>query len=72
MMSLTNAMSAGARRPAEYVYSARMMKAAASGSSPVRPSALITTSMPMSCSAMYGIVATTPVSATANSSAREP
>ncbi len=54
------------------MYSARIRNAAISGSSPCRPSARITTSIPTSCSAMYGIVASTPVIATASSNAREP
>jgi hypothetical protein len=79
-VSLTNAMSAGARRPEEYVYAASRAKAMKSGMSrsnqpapsrPPRPSTSSTAWMPMSCSAMYGIVARMPVNATARLSALE-
>src|SRR5437763_446393 len=45
--------------------------AAVSGQDPVMPIALSTASIPMSCSATYGMVATIPVSATAPASQRE-
>ena len=52
---------------------ARMTNAMISGRSPIRPSpetpiAPITTCMPTSCSAIYGIVATMPVTPTASAS----
>src|SRR5262249_58988681 len=65
-------MSAGARNPDEYVYNARMTNAAMRGSSPLIPSALIAVDIPISWRAIYGIVASTPVSATADSNERDP
>ena len=43
-----------------------------SGQSPLMPIAPSTTWMPTSCSAMYGIVASSPVAATAVAIGREP
>ena len=76
-MSLTIAIEAGARRPLEYVKAARITKAINSGRSATRPvpempSAPISTWMPTSCSAMYGIVATMPVIVIASASQRLP
>ena len=48
-----------------------MMKAAMIGKSPFKPIVLIVTLMPISCRAIYGMVATMPVIATASSSPRE-
>ncbi len=57
--SLTNAISAGARRPDEYVYAASTAKAMMSGRSrtnvlPEPPSPIVSSTawMPTSCSAM--------------------
>ena len=71
-------MSAGARRPDWYVYAARIANAMtigrwrASPLVPTTPIVLRTASMPTSCSAMYGIVATIPVMATSSASVDEP
>ncbi len=79
--SLTNAISAGARSPEEYVYAARTPKAISSGRSftnqlvfspPPTPITSSTAWMPTSWSAMYGIVARMPVTATASESPLEP
>jgi hypothetical protein len=71
--SFTSAISAGARSPLEYVYAARITNAIMSGRSPMKPvpvipSAAITTWIPTSWSAMYGMVARIPATATANAS----
>ena len=71
------AIDAGARSPLEYVNAASTPKAMMSGRSaampePVTPSAPTTTWMPTSCSAMYGSVATMPVTVTASASHRLP
>jgi hypothetical protein len=63
-MSLTNAIRAGARRPDWYVYAASTTNATISGHAPGTRIVRSTASMPTSCSAMYGIVATMPVTAT--------
>ncbi len=75
---MTNAIIAGARRPEEYVYAASTANAISSGRSlasrlsPPRPIVSKTACMPTSCSAMYGIVARMPVTATASDSPRLP
>ncbi len=76
-VSFTNAISAGARRPDEYVYAASTANAMIRGRSltnalpePPRPMVSSTAWMPTSCSAMYGIVARIPVNATARASPR--
>ncbi len=76
---MTNAISAGARRPDEYVYAASTANAMNSGrsraitlSEPPTPMTSSTAWMPTSCSAMYGIVARMPVTATASPRPREP
>src|SRR5881227_2664752 len=70
-MSLAMEISAGARSPDRNVHTASSANAAVSGQDPVMPIALSTASIPMSCSATYGMVATIPVSATAPASQRE-
>jgi hypothetical protein len=78
---LTKAISAGARSPDEYVYAASTPKAISSGRSlmnqcvdalPPMPMTSSTAWMPTSWSAMYGIVARMPVTATASPSPFEP
>ena len=80
-MSFTNAIRAGARRPDEYVYAASTPKAMSSGRSltnqlvsspPPTPMTSRTAWMPTSWSAMYGIVARMPVTATASDRPFEP
>src|SRR5438034_3896772 len=71
-VSLTKAISAGARRPDWYVYAARIAKAMMSAQVGLTCIALSTASMPTSCSAMYGIVATIPVTATSSAMVEEP
>ena len=65
-------MSAGARRPDWYVYAARITNAMISGHSPEMPIVRMTAPMPTSWSAMYGIVATIPVSAIISASVGDP
>jgi hypothetical protein len=76
-MSLTIAIDAGARSPLEYVKAARITNAMISGRSAVKPepempSPPMTTWIPTSYSAMYGMVATMPVMLTAKASQRLP
>jgi hypothetical protein len=70
--SFTMEINAGARRPDTKVYMASSANATASGQAPGSPITRNTASMPMSCSAMYGIVARMPVTAMASPSVREP
>ena len=70
--SLTMEMSAGARSPDRKVYSASTTNAAVSGHPPGTPITSSTALSPMSCRAMYGMVAPIPTSATATASVREP
>lgn len=80
-MSFTNAISAGARSPDEYVYAASTANAISSGRSftnqfvsspPPTPITSSTAWIPTSCSAMYGMVARMPVTATASERPFEP
>ena len=71
-MSLTKAISAGARSPELYVYAARIANATISAQVGLTCIDLRTDSMPTSCSAMYGIVATMPVIATSSAMVDEP
>ena len=77
-MSFTNAISAGARSPDWYVYAARIANAMTIGRCrasplvPTTPIVLRTASMPTSCSAMYGMVATMPVIAMSSARVGEP
>jgi hypothetical protein len=69
-------ITAGARSPLRKVAPASTAKTAVRARSPARPSgynppAVSTARTPSSCSAMYGIVASTPVSATTSISAGE-
>ncbi len=68
--SFTTAMSAGARSPLTYVNSARTTKAMISATSGLIPMLASTTLMPKICSAMYGIVATSPVRAMSSAKKR--
>jgi hypothetical protein len=54
------------------VYAASTANATISGQAPATPIALRIDSMPTSCNAMYGMVATIPVTATSNAMVDEP
>ena len=54
------------------MYAARIVKATMIGQWPPTPIVRRTASMPTSCRAMYGMIATIPVMATASASVGEP
>ena len=71
-MSLAIDSRAGARSPLRNVEIEITASEASSGHSPLMPMVLNTASSAISCTAMYGIVATMPVIATIRASGREP